>query len=145
MGSSPLAFYFGYTLNLVFRHIVAFTEDGLELRRVVFEMGSKDLLVAFGFPRYPSSILRVLKIGANRGIPRLVFTDTQASPLVPLADRCVFMPFELMGFVNTLAAPISFLGGLAAEIVKLQPKGTSKRLENFERMAADFGIYQREF
>lgn len=111
MASSPLATYFGYQLNRVLRHVTALTEENLAAKRTICEMGPRDLLVAFGFARYPVAVLHLLKVAGERAAHRWVITDTSASPLVPLAERCLFVPSEIWGFVDFLAAPITFWNG----------------------------------
>jgi DNA-binding MurR/RpiR family transcriptional regulator len=101
-------------------------------------------VVAFAFPRYPIAILNLLKVAAARGIPRLGFTDSTASPLSRLADPCVFLPFELLAVVDSLAAPISFLSGVMAEVVKRQPRRTAAGLQEFESFAEKFSLLYRE-
>src|SRR5262245_15376499 len=144
MSSSPLAVYLGYGLNRLGRKVTTYTEDEVRAKRAVFDLTSKDLLVGIAFPRYPISLLNLLKIAASRGIPRLGFTDSAASPLANITDPCVFLPFELLAVVDSLAAPISFLSGLMAEVVKRDPKRTARGLEEFESFLRKFELLYRE-
>jgi len=144
MSSSPLATYLGYGLSRVGRKVATYTEDALPAKQAVFGLSSKDLLIGFAFPRYPIAILNLFQVASTRGIPRLGFTDSTASPLTRFTDQCVFLPFELLAVVDSLAAPISFLTGLIAETVKKQPKRTTAGLEEFESMMERFNLLYRE-
>jgi DNA-binding MurR/RpiR family transcriptional regulator len=144
MASGPLALYFGYALNRVHPQVVTCVDDGLAPKQAISEMSRPDLLVAFGFPRYPAGVVRLLKVAAARGVDRLVLTDTGASPLAPLATACVFLPFEILSFVDSLAAPISLLAGLVAEIARRDPQRTASRLATFERMTSGFQLFHRD-
>jgi DNA-binding MurR/RpiR family transcriptional regulator len=143
MASSPLAAYFGYQLNRVLRHVTTLVEENLAAKRTTCEMGPRDLLVAFGFARYPEAVVQLLKVAGERGARRWVITDTSASPLVPLAERCLFVPSEIWGFVDFLAAPITFLEWVLAGLGKREPELTTKRLKEFETMAAKFDLFHR--
>jgi DNA-binding MurR/RpiR family transcriptional regulator len=144
MASSPLSTYFGYELNRVLRHVTTLIEDNLVAKRTICEMGPRDLLVAFGFARYPAAVVRLLKVAGERGAHRWVITDTSASPLVPLAEQCLFVPSEIWSFVDFLAAPLTFLAWVVAGIVKREPELTTKRLREFETMAAKFDLFHHE-
>jgi DNA-binding MurR/RpiR family transcriptional regulator len=143
MASAALAVYFGYELNRVLRNVTTLFEDSLTAKRTIDEMGPRDLLVAFGFARYPSAIVRLMQVAGEREVVRWAITDTQASPLVPLAERCVFVPSEIWGFVDFLAAPLTFLAWVLAGLGKREPELTAKRLEEFELLAAKFDLFYR--
>lgn len=144
MASAPLALYFGYALNRVLRRVTTHTEDNLAAKRAICELDSKDLLIAFGFPRYPAAVIRFLKSGGERKAYRVAITDTSASPLVRLAEQCLFLPFEMLGFVDSLAAPMSFMAGVVADMARHRPNETARRLKDFETMAAEFQLFHRE-
>lgn len=141
MASSPLAMYFGYELNHMLRRVTTLTEDNVVAKRTVSEMGPRDLLVAIGFARYPAAVVQLLKVAGNRGAHRWVITDTSASPLVSLAEQCVFVPTEIWSFVDFLAAPLTFLAWVLAGLSKREPELTTRRLREFETLAAEFGLF----
>ncbi len=144
MASSPLATYFGYELNRCLRRVTTLTEDNLMAKRTISELTSKDLLVVIGFPRYPAAIIRLLATAGERKAQRVVITDTSASPLVKYAEQRLFVPFDLWSFVDSLAAPMSFLAGIVADIVKHEPELTAQRLKEFETLAARFELFHHE-
>jgi len=143
MASAPLAVYFGYGLNRVLRRVTTLYEDNLPAKRTVCELSPRDLLVAFGFARYPTAIVRLLQMAGERGAVRWAITDTQASPLAAWAERCVFVPSEIWGFVDFLAAPLTFLAWVLAGLGKREPELTTKRLREFETLATKFDLFYR--
>jgi DNA-binding MurR/RpiR family transcriptional regulator len=144
MSSAPLAQYFGYSLQRLLPHVALFTDATTAARRAVFDLTRADLLIAFCFPRYPESLVGLLKAASAGGIPSMLFTDTGASPVALLADYPISVPFELLSFVDSLAAPISMLAAIIAEIVRRAPEKTADKLKAFEKMAARFGLFHRE-
>jgi DNA-binding MurR/RpiR family transcriptional regulator len=128
-------------VNRVLRHVTTLIEDNLAAKRTVSELSPRDLLVAFGFARYPAAVVRLLKVAGERGAHRWVITDTSVSPLVPLAEQCVFVPSEIWGFVDFLAAPLTFLAWVLAGLGKREPDLTTKRLKEFETMATKFELF----
>lgn len=144
MSSAPLAQYFGYALQRLLRHVSTFTDDTVVARRTVFELTRGDLLVGFAFPRYPEAMVGMLKAAGSGGVPRLLFTDSDASPIAGLAEYPVPVPFELLSFVDSLAAPLSLLATIVAEIVRREPEKTAENLKLFEKMAARYGLFHHE-
>jgi DNA-binding MurR/RpiR family transcriptional regulator len=142
--SGPLALYLGYALQRLLRHVATFTDEGITPRRTVFELGRRDLFVGFAFPRYPESIFGLLRAAGENGVPRLVFTDNSASPVVRLADHPVYLPFEMLSFVDSLAAPLSILASIVAEIVRRRPARMAENLALFEKMARHYGLFHHE-
>jgi len=141
MASSPLAMYFGYELNRVLPHVTTLTEDNMAAKRAICEIGSRDLLVACGFARYPAAVMRFLRVAGEKRAQRWVITDTSASPLVRHAEHCVFVPSEIWSFVDFVAAPLTFLAWIVAGVVKREPELTARRLQEFETMAAEFELF----
>jgi DNA-binding MurR/RpiR family transcriptional regulator len=144
MASAPLAQHLGYTLNRALRNVAFFSEDGLPLKRAIFELGRKDLLIAFAFPRYPASLINAVKRASEGKVRCVGLTDSGASPLAALTSPCVFLPGELIAFVDSAAAPLSFVSGLVAEVVKRDPRRTAKGLEEFESLAERFQLFHHE-
>jgi DNA-binding MurR/RpiR family transcriptional regulator len=142
--SGPLALYLGYALQRLLRHVATFTDDGITLRRTVFELGRQDLFIGFAFPRYPETIFSLLRATGASNVPRLVFTDNSASPVARLADHPVYLPFEMLSFVDSLAAPLSILAAIVAEIVRRRPVRMAENLKLFEKMASHYGLFHHE-
>jgi DNA-binding MurR/RpiR family transcriptional regulator len=92
----------------------------------------------------PEAVVNLLKIAGPGGTARLVFTDRSASPVAALAEHPVYLPFEILSFGDSLAAPMSLLATLVAEIVRRQPPRVAENLQSFERMASRYGLFHRE-
>ncbi len=144
MSSAPLALYCGYALQRLLRHVSTFTDDTMAARRAVFELGRTDLFIGFAFPRYPSAMVSLLKSAGAGGAPRMLFTDSSASPVAGLAEYPISLPFELLSFVDSLAAPLSALASIVAEVVRREPEKTMENLKSFEKMASRFGLFHRD-
>ncbi len=144
MSSAPLAQYFGYSLQRLLRHVSTFTDQTTAARRAVFDLTRADLLIGFAFPRYPEGMVGLLKAASAAGTPRMLFTDTSTSPIASLASYPVSVPFELLSFVDSLAAPLSLLATIIAEIVRRAPEQTAENLKAFEKMAARYGLFHHD-
>ncbi len=144
MSSAPLAQYLGYSLQRLLRHVSTITDDTLAARRVVFDLTRADLLIGFAFPRYPEAIVGMLKAASAGGTPRILFIDSSTSPIASLANYPVSVPVELLSFVDSLAAPLSLLATIIAEIVRRAPGKTAENLKSFEKMATRFGLFHRD-
>ena len=144
MSSAPLAQYLGYSLQRLLHHVSTITEDTMAARRVVFDLTRADLLIGFAFPRYPEAMVGMLKAAAAGGTPRMLFMDTSTSPIASLANYPVSVPVELLSFVDSLAAPLSLLATVIAEIVRRAPGKTAGNLKSFEKMAARYGLFHHD-
>lgn len=144
MSSAPLALYCGYALQRLLRHVSTFTDDTISARRAVFDLTRADLFIGFAFPRYPSAMVSLLKSAGGGGVPRMLFTDNTQSRVAELAEYPISLPFELLSFVDSLAAPLSALASIVAEIVRREPEKTMENLKSFEKMASRFGLFHRD-
>lgn len=142
MSSAALAAYLGYALNRILGNVDTVAEDTISGKGSIMNLSENDLLIGFGFPRYPVAIVNLFRV--SPAVPKLAFTDSGASPLAALADCCVFLPFELLAFVDSLAAPMSFLAGIVAEVTKRQPRRTAHGLKEFEKFASTYGLFYHQ-
>jgi DNA-binding MurR/RpiR family transcriptional regulator len=89
-------------------------------------------------------MVSLLKSAGGGGVPRMLFTDSSASRVADLAEYPISLPFELLSFVDSLAAPLSALASIVAEIVRREPEKTMENLKSFEKMASRFGLFHRD-
>jgi DNA-binding MurR/RpiR family transcriptional regulator len=88
--------------------------DGLPLVQEMTLLEPHDLAFGVGFYRYVGQTVSALRRARERGIPRVVLTDSPLSPLVPLAQHALCAPVESISHRVSLVAPMAVANALVA-------------------------------
>lgn len=94
-----VASYFAYLLRHIDRR--AFLIDGVGgmYKEQYSAIGAKDALLAISFHPYGSETQDAVRAAVERGVPTIVITDSELSPLAPVADVCLTIKeAEVHGF-----------------------------------------------
>ena len=94
-----VASYFAYLLRHIDRR--AFLIDGVGgmYKEQYSALGEKDALIAISFHPYGSETQDAVRAAVERGVPTIVITDSELSPLAPVADVCfTIKEAEVHGF-----------------------------------------------
>ena len=80
--TAPLANFMGYYLNYMFKnvHVVTSVGQGELFERIVGD-NSKDVVIAFSFPRYSSATTKGARYCRSTGATVIGITDSEQSPL----------------------------------------------------------------
>jgi DNA-binding MurR/RpiR family transcriptional regulator len=107
--------------------------DGESVGRLV-DIGPEDVMVAFTFPPYASTVLRAVRWANRRGVSVVGVTDSPVSPVGQLVDIVLPALVSGVGPQNTLVAAMAVANALANGVVlriqdrALERYGTVSRL-----------------
>jgi DNA-binding MurR/RpiR family transcriptional regulator len=106
--------FLGSSLNTMGFHATYAMPDGLPLVQELVQLEADDLAIGVGFYRYVGQTVSALRRARERGIPRLVLTDSPLSPLVPLGQHALCAPVESISHRVSLVAPMAVANALVA-------------------------------
>jgi len=138
---APLGSYFAYSLNKIKPGVEAHVLADSTLYDRIRAMGSRDLIVAIGFARYPRDLIDLLRYARSVERPVVAITDSAISPLVGLADTCVYAAGTIRDFVGSLAAPGALINCLVSELARRTEPAALERLAAAEEAAAHGQLY----
>jgi DNA-binding MurR/RpiR family transcriptional regulator len=139
--SSVLAQYVAYQL-IALRgevHVVSPQASGVMADRIA-DFTRKDVLVVFDFRRYQPETIAFCQTAKEIGLPIVLFTDLDLSPIADIADVVIPITVESTTPLDTLAVAIATTDALLIRLVKTFAAQASKRmamLETLRRKASD--------
>ena len=80
----------------------------------------------------------------NNGAATIAMTDSELSPVVPLADKVLFAKNDVSSFVDSLVAPMALLNALISALGAAREKETASNLERLEQLWEEFTVYDRK-
>jgi DNA-binding MurR/RpiR family transcriptional regulator len=138
--SAPLAFHLWFGLDKLgleaSRSLAADSEAADRLGR----MDAADAVVVIGFPRYLHALTGLLSLAEQRGVRRLVVTDSPFSALK--GEIALYAPAESASFTAFHAAPLILLNALIEEVVALDRPAALRALQGFEAVAEAQGYFR---
>lgn len=131
--SSVLANFLYYYLDLLIENVNLVNTSGVgEIYEQLRRIGKGDVIIGITFPRYSTRTKECLRIAKNAGANVIAITDSEVSPIVPIADRILYVKSAMMSFVDSLVAPLSVMNTLIVSVGRKKKdslKGTFNRLE----------------
>lgn len=111
-----VASYVAYALRHFNRRAFLIDGVGSMYREQCGSIGPKDILFAISFSPYGQETQEVVREAAEKGVPIIVLTDSQLSPLAPLATECfIVREAEVHGF-RSLTASLCLVQSLAISL-----------------------------
>jgi Transcriptional regulators len=133
-----LAFYF----NMIFDNVTHVqTSSMTDMFESMFRMKEGDVLIAASFPRYSKRTVRAARFARDRGAAVIAITDSESSPLAPLAHYRLIAKSDMASFVDSLVAPLSLCNALIVALGRKKPKEVSENFEFLEQVWSDYEIY----
>ncbi len=145
MSSGVLARIMHYYLRLIFDNVVLVGASGTsEIYQQMIHIGEGDLLVAMSFPRYAAGTLEACVFAKENGAEIIAITDSDSSPLIRYADISLFAGYDMVGFVDSLVAPMSLVNALIVAVSGIDRKRTEQALEKLEKLWASNEVYKKD-
>jgi DNA-binding MurR/RpiR family transcriptional regulator len=100
-----------------------------------------DVLLAISVRRYVRHTVDAVKYAKARGARIVVITDSELSPLSPLADNTIIVQTETPSFFHTMAPAFAAVECLAALVAARHGPSALAALEASEDQLAAFDTY----
>lgn len=142
--SATLAGFLNYNLRMVFNNVrLIETTSGSELFEQIMDIGAGDVMIAISFPRYSKRIINAVEFARQKKTRVIALTDGEQSPIAGYADELLVAHSDMVSFVDSLAAPLSIINAMIAEVVRRKQGEFSKKLHELEEIWDKYDVYDK--
>ena len=140
--SSFLAGYLHFYLHLIFENVTLVTSNSAgDILESILRIGPGDVLVGISFPRYSKSTVKGVQFAHDRGADVVAVTDSEISPLYPLASAVLLARSDMISFVDSLVAPFSLLNALIVAAGHRKDADISQIFNRLEGIWDEDGVF----
>ncbi|MBQ9384839.1 MAG: MurR/RpiR family transcriptional regulator [Ruminiclostridium sp.] len=107
-------------------------------------MTSDDVFIAISFPRYSRNTLTATAYAKECGAGIIAVTDSEASPLAEYADELLLAKSDIISYADSLAAPLSLINALVAEVGMRNSEKLEKTLTRLEDLWDKNEAYKKD-
>ena len=135
-------------LNFYFRNIfdnvrlVSSTATS-EMFEQLLRVGREDVVIGISFPRYSRRTVEAMRLARDRGATTIAITDSDASPLAPIATHMLKAPSDMVSFVDSLVAPLSLANALLVAASRRKSSELSNTFQTLEKIWDEYGVYEK--
>ena len=129
--SAPLALFMYHYLRQVCEDVVLVQNTTGDVFEEIDRIGKGDVLVGISYPRDSTRTLECMDFARQSGARVIGMTDGEMSPLRKASDVCLCAHTDMIGFVDSLAAPLSLINAL---IVAMGLSRQGELSEHFKRL-----------
>lgn len=142
--SSFLAGYLNFYLHLIFKNVILVQNSAAgEIYEQLVHIGPGDVLVGISFPRYSIMAVNAVHYAHDRGARVVAITDSTISPLCQWAEAALLVRSDMISFVDSMAAPLSLLNALIAELGSRRKDDVDGTFDEMERVWSEHSIFGR--
>ena len=118
------AAYAAFFLKAVRLSVHLFTSVGLDIFTRVRDLGRRDAALVITTARYPRDTQKIVPLFKERGATIIAITDSQVSPVIPLADQVIIVPLRfILSYIDPYAAIMVLIHALVSAVFS---RGASK-------------------
>ena len=140
--SSVLARFLNFNLRMIFDDVkLVQTTSGSEMFEQIHHIGEGDVLVAISFPRYSKRIIKAVEYAKGVGAQVISITDSDRSPIAPLADQLLIARSDMVSFVDSLVAPLSIINAMIVSVARKDPATVRTKLQKLEQIWEEYEVY----
>ena len=140
--SAFLAGYLNFYLRLLMDNVILVKHSAAgEIYEQMVHIGPKDVLIAISFPRYSNMVIHAVDMACERGADVIAITDNGMSPLMPYATEALFVQCEALSYVDSLAAPLSFLNALVLAVGYRRRQEVDETFSQLEQVWSKYDIF----
>ena len=140
--SSFLAGYLNFYFHLLFKNVIYVQNTAAgEIYEQMIHIGPGDVMVGISFPRYSNMGIHAIQLAHDRGVDVVAITDSQMSPLYPLATTALLVRCEALAYVDSLAAPLSLMNALILAVGRRKRDEVAHVFSEMEQVWSKYSIF----
>ena len=140
--SSFLAGYLNFYFHLLFKNVIYVQNTAAgEIYEQMIHIGPGDVMVGISFPRYSNMGIHAMQLAHDRGADVVAITDSQMSPLYPLATAALLVRCEALAYVDSLAAPLSLMNALILAVGRRKRDEVAHVFSEMEQVWSKYSIF----
>lgn len=140
--SSFLAGYLHFYLHLIFENVTLVTSNSAgDILESILRIGPGDVLVGISFPRYSKATVKGVQFAHDRGADVVAITDSDLSPLYPMASKVLLARSDMISFVDSLVAPFSLLNALIVAAGHRKNTDIAQIFDRLEGIWDEYGVF----
>lgn len=110
----------------------------------MLRISDKDVFIVISFPRYSKNATEAADYAKKSGADIIAITDTESSPLAPLADQLLLAKSDMASFADSLVAPLSLINAIIAAVGLRNREQLEQTLQKLEDMWDANDVYNKE-
>lgn len=134
-GSLSLAVHFTVGMRYVRPRVFRIDNSGDDLPDKLASLGPEDCLVAFSYSPYTTTTVEAAKACRALGIPVIVITDSERSPILKYADRHI-VTSNPVWFSSTTAGTTALVNALIYATAAASKAETAAHIDKAQRLVA---------
>ena len=142
--STALASFLGQYLNLIRGNVTVINNTAAsEIHEQIIRIGEGDLFLGISYPRYSSHTVDAMNFAKSMGAKAIAITDSQASPLVGIADISMFAKSDMVSFIDSLVAPMSLINAIIIAVGRRNRDSVAATFARLENIWMEYDVYER--
>ena len=142
--ATAIASFLGFYFNLIFPNVVLMQVTAVsEVFEQMLHIGPEDVIIGISFPRYSRRTVKAMEFARDRHATVIAITDSQTSPLAPIADHTLMAKSDMASFVDSLVAPLSLVNALIVALGRRMDNDLSATFGQLEQIWDEYQIYAK--
>jgi len=95
--------------------------------------GRRDVMLVVTTPRYPKDTQKITSLFKDKGVTIIAITDSQVSPIIPLADEVLIVPMRfLLSHIEPYAAIMVLIHALVTAVAYQDASKLKKQIKTYQ-------------
>lgn len=129
--SMPAA-YAAYYFQAIRPSVHLFTSENLDIFTRLQDIGRQDVVLAISTARYPRDTQKIIPLFKEREATVIAVTDSQVSPIIPLADQVMIVPIRFfLSHIDPYAAIMVLIHSLVTAVSSKDPQKSKRWIKTY--------------
>ncbi len=128
-------------LRFLGREVIPLVPGTGEMWDQLRDLGPKDVLIGFAFPRYTKVTVQVMDYARDQEARVLAITDGELSPLNKSAHFSLYVPYEIESYIESFTSALSLVNAIVTALAFHSRADTLQILREMESVWAREGVY----
>ena len=142
--AAAIVTFLSFNMHLIFDNVITVSTNTVsEIFERLIRVGPEDVVIGISFPRYSRRTVEAMRLARDRGATTIAITDSDASPLAPIATHMLKARSDMVSFVDSLVAPLSLANALLVAVSRRKSSELSNTFQTLEKIWDEYGVYEK--